>query len=148
MGGLEIALALLGLVLGLIGLLPIVLDYQRYREQLGLFLDKGALKLDYLNITYDVKSISVVRVLYTGKYYVLRDSPELEMPFRNIFGETNNIKARIGNHPLSIELVRDGEEVKGLCRMSDKNKGDTFVLDLDLGRVTRLRGPCLHGTTS
>jgi len=126
----SLYLAIFGTVVTCIGSIPVVLDAGLYWRKLLLWFTRHELLIEDVRVVFDVQSISKINVFYTGTYKVLKNSPTLLIPFKNIYGETNNVSVSIDNIPMTLDFYKEKEDYRAKCKLSDKTPGDKVLLEL------------------
>jgi|SRR3990172_3031863 len=124
-----IILSLIGVILAVFGLVPLFFEVDKYYRKLAIKWTKQPLLIEEARVTFDVKSISKVFVYYTGRYKILKPDPVLLIPFKNIYGNTDNFSFSINNRPITPEIIKVDEDARAKYKVTDLDVGESFILD-------------------
>lgn len=117
-------------VIGLFGIIPVIIEFDKYFEIVRNSLSKDDLIADSIQITFDIISPKETRVYNTSKYKVKRNDAKLSLIHCSEYGDNQKIATRIDNRLLKNEfIVIDEESKKMTYNVSDKGIGETFIVE-------------------
>ncbi len=95
-------------IIGLFGLLPMFIEFDKYLTMLKYCLSKQDLVYESLEITFDIESKERINVYETGKLLIKRDHPTLELGHFNSVGNVLHKVTRIDNLPINNKFLKKG----------------------------------------
>jgi hypothetical protein len=136
-------LTIIGLVIGLVGIIPLFFDLKKYQRVLNIRFSKDDLIIENAIVTFDVKKIDKLNIFITSKYKVLKDDPTLILPFTNRFGNVENFLFYIDNKKISPVQSNDGDHIVYKYKITNKEIGESFnieaicSMDCDSGSIDK-----------
>lgn len=121
---------IIGLLIGIFGCIPVLLDYDLYIEKLKYCLSKDDLECEALQVTFDIISQEETRVYQTGKYRIKKNGAKLILEHCSLFGENKELRTRIDNVLLKNKFVPIDDKTKRLTYdIIDKSIGETIIVE-------------------
>ncbi len=126
MGHIEI----IGIIIGILGLTPILMDYEKYIEQGRILFSKDDLKYESFHITFDIESKEKIQVYQTGKIKVMKNNAKLILGHCNEFGTCENQIIKIDNLPIQNKYIKKDNNLNLMeYKIYNKSIGDKLVFE-------------------
>lgn len=120
----------IGLFLGLLGAIPILIDYELYLNRIKIGLAKDDLIFESLHITFDIVSLEEMHIHSTCKIKIKRDNAKLILGHTTDFGKNSDRITKIDNVPIQNEFVTK-DDVHELMTYTafDKSVGEKLIFE-------------------
>lgn len=126
---LGILLSVIGVSIGILSLIPVIFDIGKYYRIIKIKFSKDSLIIEDARVTFDIRSISEIHIYLTTKYKIIKNDPELILPFTNRFGNVSNIIFFADNVKIIPEIAKQNDVVICKYKITNKVIGDTIIID-------------------
>lgn len=120
----------IGIFFGLLGSIPIIIDYELYINKIKILLTKDDLIFENLHITFDIISKERIDIYQTCKIKVKKENAKLKIGHYNHYGPNENSVLKIDNRPIENEYVRKDDIIDVLTyTIYNKSRGENLIFE-------------------
>ncbi len=124
----EIIALIIG-IFGLLGLIPIFIEFDKYLTMLKFCFSKQDLVYESLEITFVIESKERIDVYETGKLLIKKNHPILELSHFNSVGKISHKITRIDNLPISNKYLKKDPMTDIMRYESNKKVGEKIIYE-------------------
>jgi len=116
-------------ILGLLGLIPTFIEFDKYLTMLKYCFSKQDLVYESLEITFDIESKEKMDVYETGKLLIKKSQPILELGHYNFVGTISHRVTRIDNLPINNKYLKKDPMTYIMRYESNKKVGENIIYE-------------------
>jgi hypothetical protein len=120
----------IGIFFGVLGAIPIIIDYELYLNKIKIIIASDDLIFENLHITFDIISKEKIDIYQTCKIKVKKENAKLKLGHYNHYGPNENSVLKIDNRPIENEYVKKDDIVDVMTyTIYNKSRGENLIFE-------------------